>query len=410
MKTKVFLILASAAILAGCNPGNGVTEPKSLRLSPQQEQMLQVSNDFSFNLLRHVSAQEQAANIVLSPLSASMMLGMVMNGSDGETLRQLQTSLGFGADYSIEDINEYYHQLLDALPALDKTNKVRIANALWAQEGFPFYESFMKVNKEWFSACVENVDFSNSGTVDQINNWASKSTNGLIKKVVSEQDLRSDLVMILANALYFKGIWEEKFSKSDTYKREFTTAGGQTTEVDMMHQTEDFRYADVEDGQLLEMNYKEGQYCMDILLPAKDKSLRQVVAGLTAQKWNSWLGNMRNYEVHVAFPKIEAKYNAELTKALQETGIKDAFNPLTADFSKMSDKPLYLSVVKQFCYMKVDEEGTEAAAVTVGMMNKATAAMEEYREFIVDRPYLMVIREKRFGTILFVATVGNPNA
>ena len=215
MKKYSFLILALAAVLCACNNnGNGVKEPVVLRLNQQQQQMLQVTNDFSFDLLREVAAMEEKQNIVLSPLSASMLLGMVMNGADGETLQQMQTALGFDEDYPILDINEYYNQLIEALPALDKTNTVKIANSIWAQQEFPIYDSFKNVNKEYFYAQVDNVDFRNPDkVVQQINKWAARNTNNLIKEVIKKDDINPLTAMILANALYFKGIWEEKFNE-----------------------------------------------------------------------------------------------------------------------------------------------------------------------------------------------------
>ena len=406
MKKTIYIIAALAAVLSACN-GNGVKEPVVLRLNQQQQQMLQVTNDFSFDLMREVAAIESKQNIVLSPLSASMMLGMVMNGADGETLQQMQTALGFDEEYPIEDINEYYNQLIKALPALDKTNTVKIANSIWAQQEFPIYDSFKNVNKEYFYAQVDNVDFLNTGkVVQQINQWAAKNTNNLIKEVIKEDDIDSRTVMILANALYFKGIWKEKFTKSNTQKRDFYLADGKTVKVDMMEQTENFLYADVEGGKLLEMDYKEGKYCMDILLPNEGNTIHEMISMLDAEQWNQWLKGMATYEVSVRLPKVEVKYDAQLNDVLVAIGMKDAFNPYAADFSKMSEKELFLDVVKQFCYIKVDEEGTEAAAVTWGSMLDNAVMMP--MQFYADRPYLMVIREKQYGTILFTAVIGNP--
>lgn len=389
--------------------GNGVTNPKELRLTARQTEMLQVSNDFTFNLLRKVKQENEHGNVVLSPLSASMMLGMVMNGADGATLSQLKTSLGFNDEYSIEEINGYYHELIDALPALDKTNTMKLAYSIWAQINFPFYKTFIDTNKQWFSAKVDNEDFSDSRIADIINQWAAQNTNNLITKVVTPQELE-DAKMVLANALYFKGIWKEKFSKNTTRHEDFNTADGTTIKVSMMSLKKSFKHAYIDDGQLLEMDYKEGKYCMDILLPDKEKNLDNVIAALTAEKWNTWLSKIYSQEVNVRFPKLETKYDAELNVPLIGTGIVDAFSPLKADFSKMSEIGLYLSIVKQSCYLKVDEEGTEAAAVTIGIMEPtADLPTHEPVNFIVDRPYLMVIREKQYGTILFTAAIGNPD-
>ena len=409
MKKYSFLILALAAVLCACNNnGNEVKEPVVLRLNQQQQQMLQVTNDFSFDLLREVKAKENKANIVLSPLSASFALGMVMNGADGNTLKEMQTALGFNEEYAIEDINEYYRKLISNLPYLDKTNTLKIANSIWAQNGFPFYDSFIKTNKEWFSSKVENVDFTNKKTADKINRWAADNTNNLIKEVVSADEI-ADAVMVLANALYFKGIWKEKFNKDNTRPFDFTTARGNTIQTPMMQQTHSFKYAETEEGQLLEMDYKEEKYTMDILLPAKEQSLDKLTASMTSEKWQEWMEKMQYCQVRVRLPKLETRYEVELKEALKATGIVDAFTP-AADFSKMSEQDLFINRVKQLCYLKIDEEGTEAAAVTVVGMKNSAVEYEEPKiyDFFVDRPYLMVIREKNYGTILFTAAIGDP--
>lgn len=404
---KLSGVVLFAILLLGCSGGNGVKEVKRLAFDSQQRQLSANCNDFSFNLLNTVAEGDQSANIIVSPLSASMLLGMVMNGADGNTLAQMRLTLGFGDEFSTETVNDYYRQLIDALPALDRTNKVMIANSMWVQDGFDLLASFTDVNHDYFYAKTDNVDFHNPKTADKINKWASDNTKGLIKEVVKADEI-ADMMAVLANALYFKGIWDEQFEKTDTRNKDFTTAAGQTGKVPTMHLTKELFYTDTEEGQLLQMDYKEHQYCMDIYLPAKGVDLRESLRGLTSEVWGQWLENMREYEVSVALPKFECRYNSEFNKPLQQMGITDAFSAF-ANFSRMSSTPLYLSLVKQFCYMKVDEEGTEAAAVTWAGVEKCSAPPPlEHRDFIADHPFAVFIREKQFGTILFTAIVGNP--
>ena len=408
-KFSNFFVSAALCLLCACS-GNGVKEPVRLELSSAEMSITDDCNDFSFELLKSVYANDATSeNIIVSPLSASMLLGMVMNGADGNTLAQMRDVLDFDEDMSLLEINEYYRKLIDALPALDKTNKVCIANSIWAQNGYPFYDNFLNTNKKYFSAAVRNVDFSDSKTVDVINKWASDNTNKLIPKVVEQQDL-ADVRMLLANALYFNGIWREEFDKSDTRQQEFTTSSGQAILVDRMNQTHDFAYADLEDAQLLEMNYKENMYCMDILLPAEGRSLNDIVDKLDADSWRESLAKMDFFDVTVSMPKFKLGYNTSLVKALLKMGMSDAFNPMQADFSRMSENELYLSQVKQFCQLNVDEKGTEAAAITWGTMKDSAVGPDFHRNFIVNRPFMLVIRERQYGTILFIATIGNPLA
>lgn len=404
---KYFFIILLAALLAACS-SNEVVSPKKLVLTPAQQQMTAVSNDFSFSLLREIALSEtEQSNIVVSPLSAAFLLGMVANGADGETYEQLKTALGFGKDYPSDDINEYYRVLLDALPALDASNKVCIANSMWAQKDFPFLDSFVATEKKYFYAKVDNVDFADSRTADKINKWVADNTKNLIKDVVSPADLQN-AVMVLANALYFKGIWQDKFKKEITKPFDFTTSDGSTVKADMMQRTAVYLYGEFENGQLLEINYKDGKYCMDIFLPARESSLNDVVATLDAEQWNDMLKHLLDYKVNVRLPKAELSYNKRLNESLQSLGITSAFSPAAADFSRMSERDVYLSLVKQMCYMKVDEEGTEAAAVTIGVIAPTAVEPEPMPNFYVDRPYMMLIREKQYGTVLFTALVGNP--
>ncbi|HAE24723.1 MAG TPA: serpin family protein [Prevotellaceae bacterium] len=393
-----------ALLLCSCT-GNGVTKPVSLELAPQQVRLTTTCNDFSWSLLREVYNNEQESeNVIVSPLSASMLLAMVMNGADGNTLVQMKQTLGF-ADDDINEINEYYKKLIEALPALDKTNIVKIANSIWAQEGYPFYDDFKQVNKDYFSAQIQNLDFGDaSGAARTINKWASDNTNKLIKEVVDPNDLNG-VRMLLANALYFKGVWANKFNKDNTATKEFTTSRGQKLTVERMQLTEEFSFADLGYATMLEMKYKEGKYCMDVLLPEANGTVESVLEQLNADQWKTAVASLMNYKVEVGLPKFKLGYNTDLTEVLKAMGITDAF-AFDADFSKMSPNSLYLSQVKQYCQVNVDEEGTEAAAVTWGSMKEA-AAPSESRQFIVDRPFLLVIREKQYGTILFLAAVGN---
>lgn len=379
--------------------------PKAMSFATAEEQLKYRTNEFSFNLLSLVSAQELEPNLILSPLSASMMLGMVMNGATGETLKQLQKALGFKG-LTEEEINAYYKTLIEELPKLDNSTLVKIANSIWVDGAFPILPEFVQANQEVFNATAQNVEMADPVTANIINQWADDNTNHLITEIVKPEMIQN-AIMILANALYFKGKWETEFQKNNTYQRDFTLRSGEKKKVDMMHLSEEgFEYADVENGQLLELNYKGGQYCMDILLPKQGLDIKDMLAQLTLDEWEEALGRLQYMTVNVALPKVKLRYNRDLTEDLKAAGIKRAFEA-NAQFSKVSPLPTFLGWVKQFCYMAVDEEGTEAAAVTVGEYECTAIPVD--RVFVADRPYLMVIREKKYGSILFVAEVDEPS-
>ena len=437
MKNKLFLSLLISACICACNTkpvnpavepekstdtttvvdttvvvpvdttnnevADGVRTPKQITFTSVDEQLLYRTNEFSFNLLSYVSQHEDKPNIILSPLSASMMLGMCMNGADDETLEQMQKVLGFEG-LTEEQINEYYHNLIVNLPQLDTVTKLSIANSIWIDYRFPVKPNFIDINQQTFNAASQNVDMANSETVDIMNKWAADNTNNLIPKIVEQKDI-VECVMVLANALYFKSLWDKKFDEKRTSDSQFTTFAGSKMSVKMMVLDDELKYTNLPTSKLLELDYLGGQYCMDILLPTANNDIRDIVAELTIDDWNSYLSMLHPKSVYVNLPKFQLRYDRNLTGDLKALGISRAFKPI-AQFSRISTIPTYLSWVKQLCYLSVDEEGTEAAAVTVGGFE--TTGMPEYEPFIVDHPFLVVIREKKFGTILFTAIISQP--
>ena len=432
MKKVIYLMICAASIFCACTRVNSdepsvnpqdttkvtppdttttqdgtMRQPKPMSFTSAEEQLAYRTNEFTFNLTSLVCANPDKPNIILSPLSASLMLGMVMNGADGETLAQMQQALGFEG-LSKAEINAWYKSLLDRLPALDSETTVKIANSIWVHETFPVKQDFIADNQQYFYATTDNVDMTKAKTADRINQWAADNTNNLIKEVVDAQAIH-DCVMILANALYFKSRWSSPFDPEFTHKSDFTPLNGSRIKPDMMSGEMYARYAEIPEGQLLEMDYRGGSYCMDVLLPTKGADIRQVVGSLTADAWNAMLKPLAYNNVWIRFPRLKARYNRKLTDDLKAAGIKRALSPV-AEFPFVSDVPTYLSWVKQFCYLSVDEDGTEAAAVTIGGYETTSAEPEPVIEFFVDRPYFLVIREKQQGNILFTAMITNPEA
>ena len=394
-------------VLASCQTGNGVKEPKQLYLSQQEKQLMNRCNDFSFNLLSQAAANEQSENIVLSPLSASMLIGMLMNGADGETLAQMQQVTGFG-EADQDEINEYYKKLIDVLPALDTETKVRLANGIWMVEGYPFKPAFAEVCRQAFEAEVKNVPtFLDDNVLKDINNFAARNTENKIKEVISRDMVNSETIMVLANALYFKGKWKDKFKKTDTRDRTFKTIKGTEIQTPMMHRTDEMTYAEGEDFQMVELPYKGYKYCADIILPAEGVDVRRFADELDAERWQQMVDSRWEPEVELALPKFTVKYARDLTSDLKALGMPSALN-VGANFSRLTDMACHVDLIKQDCFMQLDEEGTEAAAVTIGIGKNDAAPIGDYRQMIVDRPFILVLREKDYGTILFTALIGHP--
>ena len=405
---KVLLIGVVICMLVACG-NNEVKEPQNLQFSAAEKELVQECNDFSFNLLSQVAQREERENVILSPLSASMLLGMLMNGAEGETLSQMQAVLGFESNVSIEEINAYYRQLITVLPDLDPYTELDLANGIWVREAFPVKDTFVNTCRQQFDALVKNVPtFVDERVLREINNYAAQHTKNRIKDVINDEMVDDETVMVLLNALYFKALWKDQFKKTNTRQENFTTLNGVQMQTDMMRQWKKRKYGESDEYQLLELPYKGEKYCADIILPAEGVDIRAFAAGLNAEKWAEMLNNTFWPEVSLTLPKFKLKYDCNLTEDLAALGLSDAFSPGVADFSRLSEQSTYISLIQQKTFMQLDEEGTEAAAVTIGIVAPTSAGDEEHRTVIVNRPFLLILRERDYGTILFTALIGHP--
>lgn len=397
-------------LLTACEQGTDVTKTtKGLHFSAAEKELVQHCNDFSFNLLAQVAQNETQENIVLSPLSASMLLGMLMNGADGETLAQIQAVTGFGRQASIESINAYYRQLIDELPKLDSCTTLGLANGIWARQDFPVYPAFTNACKQSFDAQAKNVPtFLDDEVIAEINRFAADHTNNRIKEILKKEMVTENTVMALMNALYFKALWETQFDKEYTYAYPFATLGGTEIQTDMMNKADTMSYAEGSDYQLVELPYKGGKYCVDIVLPAKGADINAWLKTLDGGKWQTMLASRTSEDVVLMLPKFCLNYDRTLTEDLKALGMIDAFSELTANFSLLSSETVFVSLIKQKTFLQVDEEGTEAAAVTIGLVEATSVGPSKTKHFYANRPFLFVIRERDYGTILFTALIGHP--
>lgn len=409
------LPLVLGAVLAGCDgptgPG-GSNQPEPLKslpraLSATEQQTLAASNQFAFGLLREVSARDTSRNVFVSPLSATMALGMTMNGARGTTLDGMRTALGFGT-MSLQDIDASYRSLIDLLKGLDSGIDFRLANSIWAKQGFPFEQSFYDATRTYFDAQLTALDFADPKTVGTINAWVKDKTGGKIDGIVDQ--IPPEAVMYLINAVYFKGSWRDKFDASKTADAQFTRSDGSKSTVKMMHRQGDATFFQATGVRGVELPYGRGAYVMTLVLPDPGTRLADVVAGLDAAKWNQWLASGHTAEVQLGLPRFKLSWSSGLNAPLIALGMGTAFSPGLADFRGMSpagDK-LYISSVKQKTFVDVNEEGTEAAAAT--SVEISLTSMPQTVTLTFDRPFLLAIREKFSGAILFLGAIGAPES
>lgn len=400
------LLLGSCELLFG--PGGDNREPLERLprdLSAAEQSLIEGSNAFAFDVLRETVARDESADIMLSPLSASMALGMTMNGARGATFEGMRAALGFAA-LDQESINAGYQDLIGLLLGLDDGVDMRIANSVWARSGFAFHDSFMETVRESFAAEVATLDFADADAAPTINRWVDRSTNGRITDII-EPPIPPHIVMYLINAIYFKGNWQERFDRSDTRDAPFTRADGSTKTVAMMSRKGGFEYHAHEEAEIAELRYGRGAFVMDIVLPREGRTADELIATLDDARWNEWIDGLQPTSMYLQMPKYRLEYETIMNDPLIAMGMQSAFG-LTGDtdFTGLSPlgRDLYISEVKQKTFINVDEEGTEAAAVTsVGIgVTSAPPTMT------VDRPFLVVIRERFGGAILFIGRIGDP--
>lgn len=398
--------LISLVVLTSCSKmgAESKEERKDIPLTKTQQTLVVSSNAFALNLYKSLSSlpSESDKNIFISPLSASLALSALSVGASGETLNEMKTALGFSA-VNMEEMNLFYKTLVPALKEVDKKCDVKIANALWLRNGFTPLKSFTTTLAENYYADVKTLDFNSPTAVSTINKWCSDNTKGLIDKIIDK--IEPNMMFYYTNALYFKGKWASPFKVLDSNKGDFTNIDGSKSRITFMAQSSSYFYKGLEGVSVLSIPYGNEAYSMVIVLPDKGVSVKDVVSELTPEKWDEYTKEMISQRLYLKMPKFEVKYEAENTmiQALKNIGVKSAFDAISADFSGITGgKDIFLTLFKQKTYIKTDEEGTEAAAVTIGGGMCTSPGPAD--EFIIDRPFIYAIQEKSTGTLLFLGS------
>lgn len=402
---NMMLFCATALLLAGstaCQPGiiQEKDNPyKALSLTTKQAAFVETGNTFAFNLLNGVEA-ESTKDYVISPLSLQFLLGMILDGAKGATADEICKVLGYGEGETTA-VNEYCLSMLGQLPALDRQTKLKIANAIYVDDGWPLLDSYKKDVKKYYDAAIDNLDFSKTKESARIiNKWCSDHTEGLIDHILDETS--PDMLAYLLNALYFKSQWADKFDKGMSADEDFTCADGSKVKTRMMKAYRDMMYQGSKTYEAVCLPYGNGAFSMTVLRPKDGFVVSDVTKELAASEWNDVRYGFGNREVDLWLPKFETKFSIKLNKILSDLGMPLAFDPI-ADLSAMSDYALCLSYVNQDAYIKVDEEGTEAAAISSAavMKNTSVGIPEPPVVFHADKPFLYIITEKSTGAILF---------
>ena len=408
MKKEFILIsLCLAGFLLSCSKEKtAVVEIKPVQLTEKQQQVVNQGNTFGFDFFRKVyELSGNNGNLMVSPLSVSMALGMTRNGAAGTTLAGMNTALGM-AGMTDSEINEAYKYILETFSSLDPKVKLAIANSIWYRNTFSVQQSFINTNQDYFHAQVSPLDFSDPGAVSTINNWVSTNTNQLIPKILDQ--IPSDMVMYLIDAVYFKGQWKYRFDPSKTQDEPFYLPDGTVVQAPAMIMEKNISLFSGNGFAAIELPYNQGNYNMIVMLPDTGKTVNDVTGQLSQENWNSWYSQFAPLDVQLQLPRFKFSYDEpKMKEVLGDLGMAVAFDPVNADFTRINpDGNLFISEIKHKTYIETNEEGTEAAAVTsVGV---AVNSVPVIHNFIVNRPFVFFINEKSTGVILFIGTVMNP--
>lgn len=406
-----------------------VPNPEDLLLTRSELDMVQQSNDFAFNLFREVTAEYgfvsprgcippedydlrvAIGNNILSPISIIYALGMLNNGATGETQQQINKVLGF-ADTGAEGINAFCRKMLSRAVCLDPDTKLNIANNIYfnSSKGLTLNPVFLQLAKENYEAEPDIRDFHDGLTMDVINQWCSDHTEKMIEKVLDEDSFNPSIVSYLLNAIYFKGNWVTKFEEENTVEEPFGEPvnngqyGDLRPKVPMMHQTGSYLYWENDLCQAVMLPYGNESFVINILLPREGKRIYDVLETLTASSWTEqyvWRGE--SAIVDLKLPRFEADTDINLKGIMSRLGMPKAFT-VAAEFPNFCDTETYIDLMKQVAKIKVNESGTEAAAVTIIGMDLSAGPEPEsrYVTFHATRPFLYVIRDQTSGAILFI--------
>lgn len=401
---KVLLVMLVLVFLVGCQNDTPNVDD-TLATLEGVEKIVYANNQFAFDLYNEVNSDE---NVFFSPYSITTALAMTYEGARGTTAEEMQSVFRFPED-DIERRSSYA-SLFNEINSGSKDYKLHTANSLWGQKDYPFLQDYLDVVKNYYGGEINSLDFASDpdGSTKIINDWVEEKTNGKIKDIIDGLDPLTRLV--LANAIYFKGEWVKQFDKSKTKDDNFYITNDEIVQVPMMQLTgeeAEFKYAENNDLQLLEMPYEGDKLSMLILLPKDD--LNDIEKILSADQLNEWKSLMYKQRVDVYMPKFTFESKYYLANNLINMGMPTAFGS-NADFSGMDGTDmLFIGKVIHQAFVDVNEEGTEAAAATVVVMELKAALPEEPVIFRADHPFIFIIQDKDNGNILFLGKVVNPS-
>lgn len=384
--------------------GTGRTPPGT----PAEMRMASAQATFGFRLFSNLTTDEPTGNVFISPSSVAFALAMTWNGAAGETREAMGRVLELQG-MSREEVNQASLALKNALQQGDPAVQLHIANSLWARKGLEFRPDFMSRNREFFQAEITALNFADRTAASTINDWVSRNTAGKIPRIIDQID--SNAILFLLNAIYFKGKWTNQFRKELTTQKPFMLSPGSPIQVPMMTQSGSYQYFETPDFQAISLPYGNRRWNLRIFLPSPGRGLPAFLKSLAASSWDNWMSSFRKRDGDISLPRFRIEYETRLNDALKALGMEAAFNQSRADFSAMvqQSERAYINEVKHKTFVEVNEEGTEAAAATsVGVSLASVQTPTERFRMVVDRPFFCAIRDDQTGAVLFLGAINHP--
>lgn len=403
-KGSIITFTLAATVMLGCSSDGNVGPGNEVNPVEIPAAVSNGTTSFAFDFIHALQKTQPAGeNLFVSPLSLHMALGMLLNGAEKETAAEIRKTLKMD-EVELSELNAAYQTLIKDLPVADSKVSLGLANSLWHRNDFTVENDFQSVLKDSFESDITGLPFDNAAK-DRINNWASDKTKGKIKKVIDQ--ISNDQVMFLMNALYFKGDWKYQFDSKKTLDTPFKLESGQNKNVKMMFATSDFKVGSGGNYDAIQLPYANGQFNMTLLIPRGQSSVDEVINSLSGPGWAQLAGGMKGREVTVGLPRFTLDYSGKLNETLKGMGIQRAFDE-QAQLGKINkNAAIHVDFVKQDAFLGIDEQGTEAAAVTtIGVV--LTSAPQDPPRYVCDRPFALVISENTSNTILFMGRIKNP--
>ena len=379
---------------------------KAVDVLPNMDAGAAAAADFGVRLLK--TSMEEGENTLISPLSVLYALAMTANGADGETLAQMEQVLGMDVD----NLNSYMLAYLNLLPE-SKDYKMSLANSIWFKDdpNFLVEQSFLQTNADYYGAGAYKAAFD-EGTRNDINNWVKEHTDGMIPEIIDE--IPDEAIMYLVNALAFDAKWADEYEEHQIREGRFTMEDGTRQDVDMMH-SEEYTYLEDDMATGFIKYYKDRKYAFVAMLPNEGVSVSQYVDSLTGEHLRELLNNPQDLTVFASIPKFETEYDIEMSEVLQEMGMTDAFDYRVADFSKLGTynvdgMNICINRVLHKTFISVSEQGTRAGAATaVEMVAEGAMEIVEFKEVVLDRPFVYMLIDCETNLPFFIGTIMNVN-